>query len=375
MSSPVSSVHVPWDELLPGLRDRLVRRARRLGVVDVEAAEDLAQQALCEAWRLQDRIYDASGFDRWVYGILSNLCRRWLEGRRDDRLGLVGDGRVVGEPSEPVDGGADIEVELERRELIDLLDRALAELPPATRETLVRRFVQETPVAELAGRLGVSEGAVQMRLQRGKVALRKILTTTYQDDAAAFGLIGEGAGGWQQTPIWCPGCGSSRWEGRFIGPERRLDLRCTRCHGWNYQVDETAGVTRVHGVTGFRAVYRRTASDAYQRWADGMPGVLDHPHPISIESGRTPVGTHAVKANCPECGLLVGSSLDAQALFSPEGTEFWREHPRIRRAAYNETEVDGAAAVHTTYRSVTSQARFDTVLTRDDWRLVRADRS
>jgi DNA-directed RNA polymerase specialized sigma24 family protein len=62
-----------WDELLPGLRDRLIRRARRLGV-DSEAAEDLAQQALYEAWRLRSRIYDPAGVDRWVFVILGNLC-------------------------------------------------------------------------------------------------------------------------------------------------------------------------------------------------------------------------------------------------------------------------------------------------------------
>lgn len=51
-----------WDESLPGLRSRLVRRARSLGV-DAETAEDLAQEALAEGWRLRDRLYDPAGID------------------------------------------------------------------------------------------------------------------------------------------------------------------------------------------------------------------------------------------------------------------------------------------------------------------------
>jgi RNA polymerase sigma-70 factor (ECF subfamily) len=355
-----------WDELLPGLRGRLVGRARRLGV-DAEAAEDLAQQALYEAWRLRNRIYDPAGVDRWVSVILANRCKRWLSANQP----LV----VGGDPADSTRSSVDIEAELERRELVELLDRALGELPDDTREALVRRFVEETPIAELAGRLGLSEGAVQMRLQRGKLALRKILTTTYQDDAIAHGLIDEDDGGWQQTPIWCPGCGSSRWLGRFTGPERRLDLRCAHCHAWHYGVDETVHVTRAYGVTGFRALYRKTAADAYDVWTDVFEHLAEHQHTVSFERGRSPAGMHTRRVDCPQCGFLMSSSLDAQALFSPEGMRFWKDHPRIRRSGYVEIEADGVPAVHTTYESVTSHARFDAVLTCDDWRLVRADRS
>ncbi|MEV4263882.1 sigma-70 family RNA polymerase sigma factor [Kribbella sp. NPDC049584] len=355
-----------WDELLPGLRARLVGRARRLGV-DAEAAEDLAQQALYEAWRLRSRIYDPAGVDRWVFVILGTLCKRRLSNH--ERLALVAD------HDEATGSSVDIEAELERRELVELLDRALDELPDETREALVRRFVEQTPIAELARRLGLSEGAVQMRLQRGKLALRKILTTTYQDDAIAHGLIDEADGGWQQTPIWCPGCGSSRWLGRFTGPERRLDLRCAHCQAWHYGVDETVHVTRAYGVTGFRALYRRTAANAYDVWTDVFEHLAEHQHTVSFERGRSPVGTHTRRVDCPQCGFLMSSSLDAQALFSPEGMRFWKDHPRIRRSRYVEIEADGVPAVHTTYESVTSRARFDALLTCDEWRLVRADRS
>ncbi|MBI3971765.1 MAG: sigma-70 family RNA polymerase sigma factor [Chloroflexi bacterium] len=66
-----------------------------------------------------------------------------------------------------------MELELERAELADLLDRAMALLPPETRLVLVERLIEQIPQAEVALRLGLSEGAVEARLHRGKLALRR----------------------------------------------------------------------------------------------------------------------------------------------------------------------------------------------------------
>ena len=63
----------------------------------------------------------------------------------------------------------DLELELDRHELADLLDRALALLPPLTRTVLIERFIHEAPQAEVARQLGLSEGAIEARVQRDGV--------------------------------------------------------------------------------------------------------------------------------------------------------------------------------------------------------------
>lgn len=80
----------------------------------------------------------------------------------------------------------DIEVELERKELIALLDRAMSALPPETRTALVKHYVEESPLAEIAAQLGMNAGAIAMRLQRGRLALRRVLTTRLQDEIASY---------------------------------------------------------------------------------------------------------------------------------------------------------------------------------------------
>ncbi|HSH83264.1 MAG TPA: sigma-70 region 4 domain-containing protein, partial [Herpetosiphonaceae bacterium] len=61
----------------------------------------------------------------------------------------------------------------------------LALLPPTTRSALVARYVLELPQAEISSRLGVSEGAVEARLHRGKLALRRVLAAELREEAAA----------------------------------------------------------------------------------------------------------------------------------------------------------------------------------------------
>lgn len=346
------------------MRAGLVRRARRLGV-DAESAQDLAQEVLYEAWRSRDRVYDPAGVEKWVGAIFGNVYLRWL--RRHGRDRTREERALAARP----DDGFDIEVELERRELAELLDRALALLPDQTRDVLVHRFVGELPVGEVAARLGLSEGAVQMRLQRGKLALRRTLVTEYGDDARAFGLIGENDVGWQQTRIWCPNCGNSKWLGRFTGPRRRLELRCTECAGWNYIDTETAHL----GLTGFRSTMFRTAAGVNDFWRERVWNPAGDRHRITVRRQLNPHGAHYVEADCPHCAWQMSCSLDACALFTTEGLRFWRENPRIRRIAYDRIEADGVPAVYTAFESVTGGARFDAVLTQHEFRVVEVARS
>src|SRR5262245_40122961 len=44
---------------------------------DREAAEDLAQETLLEAWRNAHKLRDPEGVDRWLAAIARNVCRRW----------------------------------------------------------------------------------------------------------------------------------------------------------------------------------------------------------------------------------------------------------------------------------------------------------
>ena len=56
-----------------------------------------------------------------------------------------------------------------------------------------------------------------MRLQRGKLALRRILAGELREDAAAYGLPVALDERWERTWIWCWKCGQERLQGRMTG--------------------------------------------------------------------------------------------------------------------------------------------------------------
>jgi RNA polymerase sigma-70 factor (ECF subfamily) len=160
-------------------------------------AEDLAQETLVEAWRPAHPLRDPAKRPQWLAGIARNVCRRWARGRGRELSRLVPararegtEGALANLP----DGETGLEVELERGELAALLDRALALLPPETRAILVQRYVEESPYAEIAGRLGLSEDAVSTRLSRGKLQLRRVLAQDLAAEASDYGWQVSGRG-------------------------------------------------------------------------------------------------------------------------------------------------------------------------------------
>src|SRR4029450_13847686 len=73
---------------LPSEWPRLVRLCAHF-TGDRDAAEDLAQETLIEAWRQQDRVYDWQGYSSWLSAIARNLSLRWIRQHRHEQGRLV----------------------------------------------------------------------------------------------------------------------------------------------------------------------------------------------------------------------------------------------------------------------------------------------
>src|SRR6188768_4210113 len=128
--------------VLPSEWPRLVRLCAHF-TGDHDAAEDLAQETLIEAWRHQDRVYDWQGYSSWLSAIARNLSLRWVRqrGREQAHLALPPNHApdTAAHADDLPDDRDDFTVDLERAELADLLDRALALLPADSRRVLVEK--------------------------------------------------------------------------------------------------------------------------------------------------------------------------------------------------------------------------------------------
>jgi RNA polymerase sigma-70 factor (ECF subfamily) len=144
---------------------------------DAQEAADLTAETFAVAFAARRRYRDTGApAYAWLLGIARHQLGRSLRRRRVDdrarrRLGI-----------EPVQLD---DVSLTRiEELADLqamrpaLSAALDQLPTATARAVALRVTDELPYAEVADRLGCSEGAARVRVMRGLDQLADLLEAT-----------------------------------------------------------------------------------------------------------------------------------------------------------------------------------------------------
>ena len=157
-------------------------------------AEDAAQEAVLKALKSLHSFRAEAKFSTWLISIAINEARARL---RHDRVLKF---ESVDQPAENEDGDFTPAVisdwrevplqTLERRELREMLQNAIASLPEIYREVLQLRDVEDMNIADTAKALGVSEGVVKTRLLRARLMMQKILAPQLKSKSGGGGLFG-----------------------------------------------------------------------------------------------------------------------------------------------------------------------------------------
>lgn len=378
-----------WDATLDREERAHLVRLCALLTGDGEAAEDLVQETLLEAWRVAARLGDPSGRVVWLSAIARNVCRRWLRRRGRERDHLVLSPPVAEAVAAPLPdelpGDGDVEMDVERGELAALLDRALALLPPLTRTLLVEKYIQEAPQAEIAARRGLSEGAVELRLHRGKQVLRRLLEQDLHAEAAAYGIGSQDASSVQSTRLWCPFCGQQRLRASLDPTDGAVAFRCPACSSLPREnVVSTGQAALVRGVRSHRVILSRQLKALHRTRGDalhtgvgvcltcGQTGSVHRVAPTRDgHAPRVPAGIYVFCVHCsPATPPLPWFSRAASALCLPATQRFWREHPRMSLLPDRPLTYQGEPAVLTRYRSVASQATLAIISGRDTFDIL-----
>ena len=156
-----------FEELVELTGRQVYTLANRL-VGDRHEAEDVAQEAYLRVYRSLRKFRGDSRFETWLHRIVANTALNHMRTR--NRFGDLTDepDRIVriaeSEPSAAVD--------VPEREA---LSHALSQLPHAQRVAVVLKDVYGFSASEIAERLGTTEGAVKLRLHRGRKNLRELI--------------------------------------------------------------------------------------------------------------------------------------------------------------------------------------------------------
>ena len=95
-----------------------------------------------------------------------------------------------------------------------------------------------------------------MRLQRGKLALRRVLTTELRQEMAPYGLIST-TSDWEETPIWCHLCGRHRLQGKRDANEGKLLFKCPHCSPGANEVLSYNELPALKGIKGYKPLVSR----------------------------------------------------------------------------------------------------------------------
>ncbi|HEY6138008.1 MAG TPA: sigma-70 family RNA polymerase sigma factor [Thermoanaerobaculia bacterium] len=167
----------------PGAFERLIQRFERPlftyadGILqNAFDAQEVVQDALMRAHKALTRQYDEErcrqlALRPWLFRTVRNLSlnkRRSKRSSLEQPLESFDDGRLG--PFVHLEGS-----ELERKEEVELLKRAMSLLPVDARELIVLRFMEEMPYAEIAKTVGASEAALRGKVFRSLKLLRDAL--------------------------------------------------------------------------------------------------------------------------------------------------------------------------------------------------------
>jgi RNA polymerase sigma-70 factor (ECF subfamily) len=156
-------------------------------------AEDAAQETVIKVYRNLHLFRGDSQFRTWVLSIARNegLGRlRKAETRREDSLDALTDSESGDFTPAILTSWREVPLEaLERNELGALLRSAIEGLPAIYRNVVLLRDIEEMDVRETAAALGISEGAVKVRLHRARALLQRDLAPKLKGFAPKRGRL------------------------------------------------------------------------------------------------------------------------------------------------------------------------------------------
>lgn len=167
--------HRAFEELVEETHRRVYTLAYRL-VGDRSEAEDVAQEAYLRVYRGLGGFREEARFETWLYRIVTNVAMSHL--RRRGRFGEL----LTEQPEELAARDAPAS---EEAFAVEDVRQALERLPVGYRTVIVLRDIYDLPIRHIARELGVTEGAVKVRIHRARKRLKDVIREQGQGERSA----------------------------------------------------------------------------------------------------------------------------------------------------------------------------------------------
>lgn len=175
---------VAFGELVVRYRNKVYTMVYAM-VQNEQDALDLAQEGFLRAWRAIHRFKGRSSFYTWLYRIVRNVAvdslrrrRIYADGEFDDRTAIAN--VVLGAQTTPSAAPLPAK-ELQRKEIRQQVNEAIAQLPPIHRAVIVLKELECLQYNEIAEILKCSIGTVMSRLYYARKKLQILLRDVYEN--------------------------------------------------------------------------------------------------------------------------------------------------------------------------------------------------
>jgi RNA polymerase sigma-70 factor (ECF subfamily) len=159
-----------WDTIIRTYWRKVFNVAYRF-VGTYDEAEDLTQEIFLKVFRSLGTFDRRANFQTWLISVSRNLCiDRYRSGRRDRQVFAR---EVDAATVQAESAGPSPQARVETQDRISLLREALRGLSPALRTAVLLRDIHELSYQEIAVRLGIAEGTVKSRINRGRAELAR----------------------------------------------------------------------------------------------------------------------------------------------------------------------------------------------------------
>ena len=162
--------------------DLIYRRVR-----NHEATEDICQEVFLKAWRALPNFQRKSVFYSWLHQIAVNCSIDFI--RKQKREIVFASEELTVNPDNtfqiPQTHASPHDL-LEKEELRDIIQKAVAQLPAGQHRVFNLRYREELSIREISVHLNRSEGTVKSHLHHARRKLQKILRPYLQNEPLAL---------------------------------------------------------------------------------------------------------------------------------------------------------------------------------------------
>jgi len=148
---------------------------------DYESCNDVVQETMIKVYRYKDSYSSVAKFSTWIYTIAGNLARTEYRRQRRRNIFSINDYGEEHKTYELPDETYRPDVATDSGIKDEIIQKALLKVKDTYREAVILRDIQGMSYEEISEILGVNEGTIKSRINRGRAQLQELLKGIYKE--------------------------------------------------------------------------------------------------------------------------------------------------------------------------------------------------